>query len=42
MAKGFNERERETIRQKLMDAAEACWGKYGIKKTSVDEREFDS
>ncbi len=37
MAKGFNERERETIRQKLMDAAEACWGKYGIKKTSVDE-----
>lgn len=37
MAKGFSEREKETIRQKLMDAAEMCWGKYGLKKTSVDE-----
>jgi AcrR family transcriptional regulator len=37
MARGFNERERETIQQKLMDAAEVCWGKYGLKKTSVDE-----
>ena len=37
MAKGFNEREKETIREKLMDAAEVCWGRYGLKKTSVDE-----
>ena len=37
MAKGFSEREKEVIRQKLMDAAEVCWGKYGLKKTSVDE-----
>lgn len=37
MTKGFNERERETIREKLMDAAEICWGRYGLKKTSVDE-----
>lgn len=37
MAKGFSEREKDAIRQKLMDAAEVCWGKYGLKKTSVDE-----
>lgn len=37
MAKGFNEREKETIREKLMDAAEVCWSRYGLKKTSVDE-----
>lgn len=37
MAKGFNEREKDAIRQKLMDAAEVCWRKYGLKKTSVDE-----
>jgi len=37
MAKGFNEREKEVIRKKLMDAAEMCWSKYGLKKTSVDE-----
>ncbi|HEX2947580.1 MAG TPA: TetR/AcrR family transcriptional regulator [Clostridia bacterium] len=37
MAKGFNEREKEAIRQKLMDAAEVCWGRYGLRKTSVDE-----
>ena len=37
MAKGFSEREKEVIRQKLMDAAEVCWGKFGLKKTSVDE-----
>ena len=37
MTRGFNEREKEAIRQNLMDAAEVCWGKYGLKKTSVDE-----
>ncbi len=37
MARGFSEREKEAIQQKLMDAAEECWGKYGLKKTSVDE-----
>lgn len=37
MAKGFTEREKEAIRLKLMDAAEECWGRYGLKKTSVDE-----
>ena len=37
LAKGFNEREKEAIRQKLMDAAEVCWGRYGLRKTSVDE-----
>ena len=37
MAKGFSESEKAAIRQKLMDAAELCWGKYGLKKTSVDE-----
>lgn len=37
MARGFSEREKEVIRTKLMDAAEVCWRKYGLKKTSVDE-----
>lgn len=37
MAKGFSEQEKEAIQQKLMDAAEECWGRYGLKKTSVDE-----
>lgn len=37
MAKGFSDREKEVIKTKLMDAAEVCWGKYGLKKTSVDE-----
>lgn len=37
MARGFSEREKEAIRTKLMDAAEVCWRKYGLKKTSVDE-----
>ncbi len=37
MAKGFSEREKEAIKSKLMDAAEECWGKYGLKKTSVDQ-----
>lgn len=37
MAKGFSEREKEAINNKLMDAAEECWGKYGLKKTSVDQ-----
>ncbi len=37
MARGFSEREKEAIKTRLMDAAEECWGKYGLKKTSVDE-----
>lgn len=37
MAKGFSDREKEVIKAKLMDAAEECWGRYGLKKTSVDE-----
>ncbi len=37
MAKGFNDREKENIREKLMNAAEECWGRYGIRKTSVDQ-----
>lgn len=37
MAKGFSEREKEAIRQKLMDAAEVCWSRYGLRKTSIDE-----
>ncbi|MEN6314720.1 MAG: TetR/AcrR family transcriptional regulator [Clostridiaceae bacterium] len=37
MAKGFSGKEKEVIREKLMDAAEACWGRSGIKKTSVDD-----
>lgn len=37
MAKGFSEREKDAIRERLMDAAEACWGRYGLRKTSVDQ-----
>lgn len=37
MAKGFTEREKMIINEKLLDAAEECWDKYGLKKTTVDE-----
>ncbi|WP_026884941.1 TetR/AcrR family transcriptional regulator [Clostridium akagii] len=37
MAKGFSSNEKETIRETLLNAAENCWSKYGIRKTSVDE-----
>ncbi len=37
MAKGFSESEKKIIKDKLINAAEICWSKYGIKKTTVDE-----
>lgn len=37
IAKGFSCKEKEAIREKLMDAAEECWSRSGIKKTSVDD-----
>lgn len=37
MATAFTESEKEQIRKKLMEAAEECLGKYGVKKTTVDQ-----
>jgi AcrR family transcriptional regulator len=37
MATAFTESEKEQIRKKLMEAAEDCLGKYGVKKTTVDQ-----
>ncbi|MEK4064171.1 MULTISPECIES: TetR/AcrR family transcriptional regulator [Paenibacillus] len=37
MAKKFSDKEKEIIQERLLSKAEICWGKYGIKKTSVDE-----
>lgn len=37
MPKPFTDNEREAIRIRLLDAAEQCWGRYGIKKTTVDD-----
>jgi AcrR family transcriptional regulator len=37
MATAFTESEREQIRIRLMGAAENCLGKYGVKKTTVDQ-----
>ncbi|WP_210087514.1 TetR/AcrR family transcriptional regulator [Paenibacillus turicensis] len=37
MAKRFSENEKKVIQDRLLNIAEICWGKYGIKKTSVDE-----
>jgi AcrR family transcriptional regulator len=37
MATAFTESEKEQIRKRLMEAAEDCLGKFGVKKTTVDQ-----
>ncbi len=37
MPRGFSEREREAIRERLLAAGRDAFGTYGLKKTSVDE-----
>jgi AcrR family transcriptional regulator len=37
MATAFSENERERIRIKLNHAAQECLGKFGVKKTTVDQ-----
>ncbi len=37
MARRFNEEEREYIKDKLMTAGREWFGKFGLKKTSVEE-----
>lgn len=37
MPKAFSEGERLAIRQRLLDVGEEHWGKYGIRRTSVDD-----
>ena len=37
MSKTFSDKERSIIKQKLLDSCQLCWGKYGYKKTSINE-----
>lgn len=37
MATAFSESEKEQIRIRLLKAAEECLGRYGVKKTTVDQ-----
>ncbi len=37
MPKTFSDREREYIRERLIEEAKACLSLYGIRKTTVDE-----
>lgn len=37
MAKGFSEREKEKLKERLIIACKESWTKYGYKKTSVDD-----
>lgn len=37
MATAFSESEKEQIRNRLLGAAEECLGRYGVKKTTVDQ-----
>lgn len=37
MARSFSEREKEHIRNHLMELCRQSWARYGYKKTSVDE-----
>ncbi|CAM3858949.1 TetR/AcrR family transcriptional regulator [Mesobacillus thioparans] len=37
MATAFTESEKEQIRNKLMEAAADCLGRFGVKKTTVDQ-----
>lgn len=37
MARGFSEREKETVKKSLQEACKQRWTQYGYKKTSVDE-----
>ncbi|MCR4427202.1 MAG: TetR/AcrR family transcriptional regulator [Firmicutes bacterium] len=37
MPRPFTEKERESIRLRLLNAAEECWSRHGIKRTTVDE-----
>lgn len=37
MPKGFSDKEKELIRQKLIEAGKEIFGRYGFKKASIDE-----
>lgn len=37
MATAFSENEKEMIKNKLKEAAQECLGRYGVKKTTVDQ-----
>jgi len=37
MPKSFTDSEREQIRRRLMEEAQACLAQYGLRKTTVDE-----
>lgn len=37
LPKAFSDKEREALYQKFLDIGEECWGKYGVKRTNVEE-----
>ena len=37
MPRAFTEVEKETIREKLMEAGRACFLRYGLKKTTIED-----
>ena len=37
MPKPFTDTQRETIREKLMETGRACFLRYGLKKTTIDD-----
>ncbi|GIP34695.1 TetR family transcriptional regulator [Paenibacillus sp. J2TS4] len=37
MARKFSEREKEIIRERLVEAGKECFGVYGLKKTSIEQ-----
>ncbi len=37
MTKAFNEKEKEIIRNQLIEKGKELFGRYGLKKTSIDE-----
>src|SRR3712207_797072 len=37
MPKGFSEREKAIIREKLLEKGRECFATYGIRKTSVED-----
>lgn len=37
MPRSFSDSERTLIHQRLLDAGESCWGRYGIRRTNVED-----
>ena len=37
MPRAFTETEKETIRARLIESGRACFGRYGLAKTTVED-----